>query len=162
MYPPSALPDLGARRKIRQVQRNGKREMKIIKVAINNRRKSKRRREIKLLIHRRKKWKRKVMLKERQKEVKNGKTEFLEPHFLRHSYAYPQTYYSYLIVSHITMILLHQMLLISPYECIYWFIIVDYYLFYFYFMQNLLKQTQFRLPHITFKSSALNSFFVRV
>jgi hypothetical protein len=39
------------------------------------------------------------------------------------------------------MILLHQMLLISPYECIYWFIIVDYYLFYFYFMQNLLKQT---------------------
>ena len=66
------------------------------------------------------------MLKERQKEVKNGKTEFLEPHFLRHSYTYPQTSYSYLIVSHITMILLHQMSLISPNECICWLIIVDY------------------------------------
>ena len=67
------------------------------------------------------------MLKERKKEVKNGKTKFLELHFLRHNYTDPLNYYSYLIVSHITMILLQQLMsLISPYECIYWLIIVDY------------------------------------
>jgi hypothetical protein len=62
--------------------------MKIIKVAINNRRKSKRRRERKLLNHRRKKWKRKVMLKERQNEVKNKNG------FLRASFPTAQLYLS--------------------------------------------------------------------
>ena len=35
MHPPSTLPGLGARRKIRYVQRNGKRGMKSIKGTIN-------------------------------------------------------------------------------------------------------------------------------
>jgi hypothetical protein len=41
--------------------------------------------------------------KERQKQIKDGKTEFLQPAFLRHSYTHPRTYCSYLAMSHITV-----------------------------------------------------------